>query len=164
MSHFNIFFTGREEALNCIMIGEDSSPRFYCFESQATRTVLYSNNNYKVASLQFIQGDQLGSATIGSRVYPMRELLSAGSSSSARCFYSSDGRKYEWRRIPNVSDAYDLYALNPPVVRVAAFRKHCEITSIGQCNGLLQYTFNGDQLLVYTLLTLALNRWVDNSA
>nr|GAT43995.1 predicted protein [Mycena chlorophos] len=121
------------------MIGEDSSPRFFCFESQAPRTVLYSNNNTKVASLHFGQGPQLGNATIGARTQPIRDLLAAGTSPNARSFYAADGKRYEWRRIPNDPDAYDLYALNPPVVRVAAFRRYQEqIPNLGQCHGLLQ--------------------------
>ncbi|KAJ6630647.1 hypothetical protein B0H10DRAFT_1982156 [Mycena sp. CBHHK59/15] len=80
---------------------------------------------------------------------------------SARSFVSADGRRYEWRRCANVSSAYDLYALNPLNVRIAAFRRCSEETPVGRSPGRLQYTSTRDGLLLYSLLTLSLNRWVD---
>ncbi|KAJ7685041.1 hypothetical protein DFH06DRAFT_968661 [Mycena polygramma] len=172
MSTFNLFYTGGEDdPRNCVIIGEDTVPRFFCFETpdrqiHGIRTTVYSNNNSKVASLVFGPGNQLGSVTIGSRTQPertvsMADLLSPGSSHNARSFFSADGRKYEWRKCANVAGAYDLYALNPPVVRVAAWRRCSEETPVGRSTGLLQYTFAQDGLLLYSILTLCLNRWVD---
>ncbi|KAJ7273565.1 hypothetical protein B0H12DRAFT_1043317, partial [Mycena haematopus] len=171
MATFNLFFTGTDKS--CVIIGEDVVPRIFCFEThdrqiQGVRTTVYSNNNNKVASLVFGPGNQLGSVTIGgSRTQPeyrtvsMADLLLPGSNHNARCFFSADGRKYEWRKCANISGAYDLYALNPPIVRVAAFRRCSEETPVGKSTGLLQYTFFQDGLLLYALLTLSLNRWVD---
>lgn len=56
---------------------------------------------------------------------------------------------------------FELYSLNPSVVRIAAFRRYAEETPVGRSTGLLQYTFAHDQLLLYSLLALSLNRWVD---
>jgi hypothetical protein len=56
---------------------------------------------------------------------------------------------------------FELYALNPPVVRIAAFRRCSEETPVGRSTGLLQYTFAQDGLVLYSLVTLCLNRWVD---
>ncbi|KAF7363313.1 hypothetical protein MSAN_00986500 [Mycena sanguinolenta] len=174
MATYDLFFTGKDHPLCGVLIGEDVVPRFFCFETpdrqiQGLRTTVYSNNNNKVASLVFGPGNQLGSVTIGgSRIQPqhrtisMADLLLPGSTRNARCFFAADGRKYEWRKCTNISGAYDLYALNPPIVRVAAFRRCSEDTPVGKSTGLLQYTFfqeNG--LLLYALITLALNRWMD---
>ncbi|KAJ7343629.1 hypothetical protein DFH08DRAFT_233368 [Mycena albidolilacea] len=173
MATFDLFFTGKSDPLSCVVIGEDVVPRFFCFEtpdrqSYGVRTTVYSNNSSKVASLVFGPGNQLGSVTIGgSRAEPgyrtvsMADFLLPGSNHNARSFFSADGRKYEWRKCANISGAYDLYALNPPIVRVAAFRRCSEETPVGRSTGLLQYTFAQDGLLLYTLLSLCLNRWVD---
>ncbi|KAJ7940793.1 hypothetical protein B0H13DRAFT_31068 [Mycena leptocephala] len=171
MATFNLFFTGRDDPRNCVIIGEDTVPRFFCFETpdrqiHGVRTTVYSNNSSKVASLVFGPGNQLGSVTIGRtqpeyRTVSMVDLLSPGSNHNARTFFSADGKKYEWRKSPNVSGAYDLYALNPPVVRIAAFRRCSEETPVGRSTGLLQYTFAQDGLVLYSLVTLCLNRWVD---
>ncbi|KAJ7109230.1 hypothetical protein C8R44DRAFT_635324 [Mycena epipterygia] len=166
MATYNLFFTGRDDPRNCVIIGEDAVPRFFCFETperqiNVTRTTVYSNTSSKVASLLFGPGNQLGSVTIGSRTVSMADLVSPGSSPNARTFFSADGRKYEWRRHSAANGAYDLYSLNPSVVRIAAFRRYAEETPVGRSTGLLQYTFAHDQLLLYSLLALSLNRWVD---
>ncbi|KAF7338418.1 BTB domain-containing protein [Mycena venus] len=173
MATFNLFFTGRDDPLSCIIIGEDTVPRFFCFETperqfHGIRTTVYANNNSRVASLVFGPGKQLGSVTIGGtraqpeyRTFSMADLVAPGSNHNARSFFSVDGRKYEWRKCANLSGAYDLYALNPPVVRVAAFRRCSEDTPVGRSTGLLQYTFAQEGLLLHTLITLCLNRWVD---
>jgi len=167
-----LFFTGKPHPLSSVIIGEDVVPRFFCFETpdrqiQGVRTTVYSNNKV-VATLVFGPGNQLGSVTIGgSRTQPenrtvsMADLLLPGSNHNARSFFLADGRKYEWRKCANLAGAYDLYALNPPIVRVAAFRRCSEDTPVGKSTGLLQYTFFQDGLLLYALLTLSLNRFVD---
>ncbi|KAJ6547411.1 hypothetical protein B0H19DRAFT_1165488 [Mycena capillaripes] len=174
MATFNLFFTGKDDPdpRNCVIIGEDVIPRFFCFETperqiHGVKTTIYSNGSSKVASLFFGPGNQLGSATIAgrtqseSRTVSMVDFLSPGSNHNARCFFAADGRKYEWRKCANVAGAYDLYALDAPVVRVAAFRRCSEDTAVGRSTGLLQYTFAQDGLLLYSLITLCLNRWVD---
>ncbi|KAJ7751999.1 hypothetical protein B0H16DRAFT_1317685 [Mycena metata] len=172
MATFNLFFTGKDDPRSCLCIGEDIIPRFFCFETpdrqiNGVRTTVYSNNSSEVASLDFGPGNQLGSVTIGNSTQPERytfsmvDLVSPGSSPNARTFFSLEGRKYEWRRTANVSGAYDLYAMHPPIVRVAAFRRCSEDTPVGRSTGLLQYTFAQDGLLLHSLLSLCLNRWVD---
>ncbi|KAJ7694218.1 hypothetical protein B0H17DRAFT_932258 [Mycena rosella] len=161
MATYNLFFTGKDDPRNCVIIGEDAVHRFFCFETHGSRTTVYTSTSSKVASLLFGPGNQLGSAIIGSRTVPMADLVSPGSSHNARSFFSADGRKFEWRKSANASGAYDLYTLNPPIVRVAAFRRYAEETPVGRSTGLLQYTFAQDGLLLYSLLALSLNRWVD---
>lgn len=103
MATYNLFFTGRDDPRNCVVIGEDAVPRFFCFETperqiNVTRTTVsnqsrnetrqtilsggqvYSNTSSKVASLLFGPGNQLGSVTIGSRTVSMADLVSPGSS------------------------------------------------------------------------------------
>jgi hypothetical protein len=33
MATFNLFFTGKDDPRNCVIIGEDTVPRFFCFET-----------------------------------------------------------------------------------------------------------------------------------
>ncbi|KAF8171780.1 hypothetical protein K438DRAFT_1612749 [Mycena galopus ATCC 62051] len=170
---FDLFFTGEPDPLSCVIIGEDVSNR----QIQRTETEMNStlwrmkpvySNNKKATSLVFGPGNQLGSVTIGgTRVqsedctFAMADALASGSKYNARSFFSADGRKYEWRKCANVSGAYDLYALNPPIARIAAFRRCSEDTPVGKSTGLLLYTFFQDGLLLHTLITLCLNRWMD---
>ncbi|KAJ7172628.1 hypothetical protein C8R46DRAFT_894274 [Mycena filopes] len=168
MATFNLFFTGKDSddpRTTCVIIGEDIAPRFFCFETpdrqnseHGVRTTVHSDNSNKVASLVFGPGNQLGNVIIGNSAHSqVRSLLSNG----ARTFFSLEGRRYEWRKTANVSGAYDLYAMNPPVVRIAAFRRCSEETPVGRSTGLFQYTFAQDGLLLYSLLSLCLNRWMD---
>ncbi|KAJ7632474.1 hypothetical protein FB45DRAFT_504357 [Roridomyces roridus] len=158
---YNLFFTGRDDPRNHCLIGEDVVPRFFLFETpeRQLKTTVYSNNSSKVALLFFGSGKQLGSATIGSRVVPMTDLLSPGSQHNARAFCTSDGRRFEWRKAS--PGEYDLYALQPAAVRIAAFRRYSKTTPVGKSTGLLQYTFSQDDLLLYSILALCLNRWID---
>ncbi|KAJ7738527.1 hypothetical protein DFH07DRAFT_841114 [Mycena maculata] len=118
MATYNLFFTGRDDPRNCVVIGEDIVHRFFCFETPTrpvhghdVKTTVYSDTNTKVASLLFGSGNQPGSATIGNRAMTMLQLVSAGSVHNARSFFSGDGRKYEWRKSTNVSGAYDVRPL-----------------------------------------------------
>ncbi|KAG2349602.1 hypothetical protein BDR05DRAFT_1055243 [Suillus weaverae] len=103
MAHsFEIYFTGRDDPRNgCIVIGEDTKPVFFEFETQylspsSARTTISSNRS-PVAALDWLNGG-LGVATIGDREIPMAHLVQQGSSTSARRFPSADGRQYEWRK------------------------------------------------------------------
>lgn len=45
--------------------------------------------------------------------------------------------------------------------RIAAFRRCITSTVVGPSHGLLQYKFSHQQLLVESLVSLCINRWMD---
>ncbi|KAG1877808.1 hypothetical protein DFJ58DRAFT_7429 [Suillus subalutaceus] len=182
MAHsFEIFFTGRDDPRNgCIVIGEDTKPVFFEFETQylspsSARTTISSNRN-PVAALHWMNGG-LGVATIGDREIPMAHLVQQGSSTSARRFPSADGRHYEWRKCHADPRSYEVsppqyFKYRPlqlnlqklfsgPNTRIAKFQKLSQATPIGPSHGTLQYSFSHDLLLLEALVTLNLNRWLD---
>ncbi|KAG2147118.1 hypothetical protein BD769DRAFT_1625035 [Suillus cothurnatus] len=154
MAHsFEIYFTGRDDPRNgCIVIGEDTKPVFFEFETQylspsSARTTI-SSNRHPVAALHWLNGG-LGVATIGDREIPMTHLVQQGSSTSARRFPSADGHHYEWRKCHTDPRS------------IARFQKLSQATPIGPSHGILQYSFSHDLLLLEALVTLNLNRWLD---
>ncbi|KAG2157399.1 hypothetical protein DEU56DRAFT_764440 [Suillus clintonianus] len=160
---FEIYFTGRDDPRDgCIVIGEDTKPVFFEFETQymspsTARTTISSNRN-PVAALDWLNGG-LGVATIGNREIPMSHMVQQGSSSSARRFPSADGHQYEWRKCHNDPRSYELFSAHSG--RIAKFQKHSQATPIGPSHGTLQYSFSHDLLLLEALLALNLNRWLD---
>ncbi|GLB35397.1 hypothetical protein LshimejAT787_0209620 [Lyophyllum shimeji] len=163
---YTLFFTGRDDPRCCDIIGEDTRPVYFCFETPErammmpnVRTTLYRNNKEACARFEWSPGNHLGSATIGSRQLPMSHLVLPGSSTNARAFVSADGKKFEWRQRRDNSTSYDLYSSQN--VQIAAFRRYSQTTFVGPSHGFLQYTFNHDLLLVEALLALCLNRWID---
>ncbi|KAF9009411.1 hypothetical protein BDQ17DRAFT_1235893 [Cyathus striatus] len=162
---YDLFFTGRDDPRSCVIIGEDTKPIYFCFETiernmiPNIRTMVYRNNKEVCARLDWSPGNHLGSATIGSRQLPMSQLVLPGSSNNARAFVSADGRRFEWRRSRENPTSYDLYA--SPNMRIAIFRRYAQPTAVGPSHGLLQYTFNHDLLLAEALVALCLNRWID---
>lgn len=164
MAHsFEIYFTGRDDPRNgCIVIGEDTKPVFFEFETQylspsSARTTISSNRS-PVAALDWLNGG-LGVATIGDREIPMAHLVQQGSSTSARRFPSADGRQYEWRKCHADPRSYELFS--GPNTRIAKFQKLSQATPIGPSHGTLQYSFSHDLLLLEALIALNLNRWLD---
>ncbi|KAF8232310.1 hypothetical protein L208DRAFT_1272732 [Tricholoma matsutake] len=162
---YDLFFTGRDDPRRCVIIGEDTKPIYFCFETlergliPCTRTTLYRNDKDACARLEWSPGNHLGSATIGSRQMPMSHLVLPGSNNNARSFISSDGKRFEWRQRLDEPSSYDLFAA--PNVQIAAFRRCSHATVVGPSHGLLRYTFSQDLLLVEALLSLCLNRWID---
>ena len=88
---------------------------------------VYKNNKEVCAKLEWTTGNNLGSATVGSREMPMSHLVLTGScqgwiilfrlgvklwrcesDSSARSFLSSDGLQFEWRRDQDTPSSYDV--------------------------------------------------------
>ncbi|KAG0705016.1 hypothetical protein DFH29DRAFT_908421 [Suillus ampliporus] len=160
---FEIYFTGRDDPRDgCIVIGEDTKPVFFEFETQylspsAARTTISSNRN-PVAAFDWLDGG-LGVATIGDREIPMAHLVQQGSSPAARRFPSADGHQYEWRKCQNDPGSYELFA--GPNTSIAIFQRISQATPIGPSHGTLQYNFSHDLLLLEALLALNLNRWLD---
>ncbi|TFK42979.1 hypothetical protein BDQ12DRAFT_301898 [Crucibulum laeve] len=162
---YDLFFTGRDDPRCCVIIGEDTKPIYFCFETAErnlmpnVRTMVYRNQKEVCARLDWSPGNHLGSATIGNRTLPMSQLVLPGSNNNVRAFISADGRRFEWRRSTDNPTSYDLYA--GPTMRIAHFRRYAQTTVVGPSHGLLQYSFSHDLLLVEALLSLCLNRWID---
>ncbi|OJA13723.1 hypothetical protein AZE42_02946 [Rhizopogon vesiculosus] len=81
---FEIYFTGRDDPRDCIIIGEDMQPVFFEFETQClspstVRTTISSNRNPVAAFDWGANGASLGVATIGNREIPMAQLVQPGS-------------------------------------------------------------------------------------
>lgn len=106
---FDLFFTGRDDPRSCVIIGEDTKPLYFCFETAErnlmsnSRTMVglasmvrrdklrsalillppvqvYRNNKEVCAKLDWSPGNHLGGATIGTRTIPMSHLVMPGSS------------------------------------------------------------------------------------
>lgn len=164
---YDLFFTGRDDPRCCIVIGEDTKPIYFCFETiektiSSARTIVYGGDQQYVAKLDWSPGNHLGSATVGSRPpMPISHLVGPGSSPLARAFVSSNGRRYEWRRLPETLTSYDLYALTGVPTKIAIFRRFAQATVVGPSHAMLQYTFDDWGLLGECLVALSINRWVD---
>uniref|UniRef100_A0A8H7Y594 DUF6593 domain-containing protein n=1 Tax=Psilocybe cubensis TaxID=181762 RepID=A0A8H7Y594_PSICU len=163
---YDLFFTGRDDPRSCVIIGEDTKPIYLSFETAErnlltpyVRTMVYRNNKEVCAKLEWSPGNHLGGATIGNRHLPMSQLILAGSTSSARAFVSSEGKRFEWRRNRDDPTSYDLYASHN--TRIAVFRRYKQATAIGPSHAVLQYSFTQDSLLVDALVALCVVRWVD---
>ncbi|EMD34454.1 hypothetical protein CERSUDRAFT_158940 [Gelatoporia subvermispora B] len=124
---------------------------------------VYRNDTEPVAYLDWANGDGLGMATIRDKKdTPMSWLIMRGASQNARMFISYDNRSYEWRRLPDVSQAYDLYLV--PDHRVATFRRVNQQTPVGPSYALMEYVIDNEALLLESLVALCINRWVDMRA
>ncbi|XP_006458495.1 hypothetical protein AGABI2DRAFT_200165 [Agaricus bisporus var. bisporus H97] len=165
---YQLFFTGRDDPRGCMLIGEDTKPVHLAFETQennvgrSVQTFVYRNDNELCAILDWGTGGFLGNVKIGSRQFPMSQLVTRGSTNNARGFTSSENEnvRFEWRRMREDMAAYDLFML--PDTRIALFRKYNnQNTPVGPTHGLIQYTFSKDILLLEALLSLLLNRWID---
>ncbi|PFH52424.1 hypothetical protein AMATHDRAFT_74215 [Amanita thiersii Skay4041] len=167
MTTYDLFFTGRNDPRSCVIIGEDTKPIYFCFETPTERaatpintsTLIYRNQKDICAKLEWSHNNSLGNVIIGNRRVPMTHLLMSGSVANARSFLSVDGSYYEWRRNTDDPMSYDLYTAQN--MRIAVFRRYARQTVVGPSHGLFQYTFNHDNLLLESLLALCLNRWID---
>ncbi|KZT28524.1 hypothetical protein NEOLEDRAFT_1086918 [Neolentinus lepideus HHB14362 ss-1] len=164
---YKLYFTGRDDPRNgCIMIGEDTKPIFFRFDTPdlfmgSARTTVTKGNGEAVAIFDWMSSNHPGSATIGHRRIPMIRLVMTGTTpNGSRVFDSGNGKMYAWRRPGNDSNAYDLLAL-PQAVTIAIYRRFNQSTPIGPSYAYMQYTFDDDILLLDSLLALSLNRWID---
>ncbi|KDQ59502.1 hypothetical protein JAAARDRAFT_68141 [Jaapia argillacea MUCL 33604] len=166
--YFNLFFTGRDDPRDgCIMIGEDTKPIYYQFDTYRdyaghTRTTVFHGNRTILATLEWNIDGSPGVASIGGRQIHLSRLVMAGSTRDARMFFLPDGRRYEWRRCSNEPGSYELFA--GPGTRIANYRRCPQPTPVGPSHGYIQYTFDDDVLLLYSLLALSLNRCMDSQA
>ncbi|TFK72179.1 hypothetical protein BDN72DRAFT_816375 [Pluteus cervinus] len=162
---YDLFFTGKDDPRCCVVIGEDTKPVYFAFETERgvlpnVSTLVYKNNNVLCARLDWLAGNHLGSATIGSRQLLMTDLVRvSAASTNSREFESSNGQRFEWRRCRDNPTSYDLYAI--PNSRIAVFRRCQQQTVVGPSHGLFQYAFNHEAFLLEALITLCLNRWID---
>ncbi|KAL1715218.1 hypothetical protein EV715DRAFT_294446 [Schizophyllum commune] len=150
----NLFYTGTDDPRSCVVIGEDSKPHLYCFDtthygSSGLRTMLQKDNRDIVATIDWSPGDYWsGRVTIGARHL-------------ARSFLSMTGKKCEWRRSGQDNSTYDLFA---GTQLIASYRRLVVTTSVGPSHGLLEYLFDHDAFLTEVIVTLCLNRWIDTHA
>ncbi|KAF9792888.1 hypothetical protein BJ322DRAFT_997340 [Thelephora terrestris] len=161
---YEVFFTGRDDARDgCIVIGEDTKPIFYRFETPPsyvgnTRTTVYRNAGEVVACMDWPPvGYQLGVLTIANRQSPMTRFVMHGSTVNSRVFLAADGRQFEWRRCPDDPNSYD--ATNH---RIATYRRRHQDTPIGPSYAYMSYLFDNEHFLLESLIALCLNKWLDH--
>ncbi|KAI6103552.1 hypothetical protein F5141DRAFT_1204323 [Pisolithus sp. B1] len=168
-----VFFTGRDDPRDCMVIGEDEKPVFFEFET----TDMCTTVGTVAARATFLAIDSPLSPSIGravipgsvsahfltlenAREVPIERLIMPGSSPHARRFVSAtDDRVYEWRRSYEDPTSYELWA--GPNAQIAIFHKFQHSTPVGMSHATLQYCFTDGLLLIEALVTLNLNRWLD---
>lgn len=163
---YEVFFTGRDDPRDgCIVIGEDTRPIFYRFETPPSyvgnpRTTIYRNAGEIVACMDWApSGYQLGLLTIANRQSPMTRFVMHGSTVNSRVFLTADGRQFEWRR--SHDDSYDLFTVQNNQ-RIATYRRCLQNTPIGPSYAFMSYLFNNEHLLLESLIALCLNKWLDH--
>ncbi|EPQ58416.1 hypothetical protein GLOTRDRAFT_35791 [Gloeophyllum trabeum ATCC 11539] len=166
---YKLYFTGRDDPRNgCIVIGEDTKPIFFRFDTPDifmgnARTAVTKGNGDMVAFFEWTGTSHPGSATIiGDRQIPMGRLVMTNlpfTPPGSRVFESSRGGRYAWRKPGNGSNAYDVR--RDPPVPIGIYRRFVQWTPIGPSYAYMQYTFDDDVLLLDSLLALSLNRWLD---
>lgn len=159
-----VFFTGRDDPRDCMVIGEDEKPVFFEFETTDMCTTILSDRQPAVALHWAGSHPGLGSAHFltleNVREVPIERLIMPGSSPHARRFVSAtDDRVYEWRRSYEDPTSYELWA--GPNAQIAIFHKFQHSTPVGMSHATLQYCFTDGLLLIEALVTLNLNRWLD---
>ncbi|KAI0928043.1 hypothetical protein AcW2_004179 [Taiwanofungus camphoratus] len=101
----------------------------------------------------------LGMMTIGTNLQqPMSYFIMPGTTPNARMFTSAGNVRYEWRKLNDRLDSYDLYS--SPNTVIATFRRETEETPVGVAHAAMQYNFDNDTLLLESLVALCLNRWM----
>ncbi|KAG9318869.1 hypothetical protein JVU11DRAFT_976 [Chiua virens] len=154
---FEIYFTGRDHPRDgCIVIGEDSMPVFFEFEttllpSGSMRTTI-SSDEHPVAAFDWAANDALGVVTIGDREFSMEHLVLSGSSPRQPMAGSMNGGALITIRTP------------PNSPSIAVYHQFNQATPIGPSHGTLQYSFTNGLFLLEVLLALNLNRWLDWNA
>ncbi|KAF8894696.1 hypothetical protein BD779DRAFT_1669166 [Infundibulicybe gibba] len=162
---YDLFFTGRDDPRCCVIIGEDTKPVYFSFETPERGVSSHTRTMEQQGGLRGVRvgpGEpprQRRHRCPPAPHVPPRRPLSPPSTSSARAFVSAEGRTLEWRRCRDNPTSYDLYAA--PNTRIAVFRRFTQQTVVGPSHGLLQYTFTNDLLLTEAILALCLNRWID---
>ncbi|OBZ75878.1 hypothetical protein A0H81_04773 [Grifola frondosa] len=160
----DLFFTGSGDPRHgCVILGEhNDKPVAFHFDTPqlptSIRTTIYRDGNQPVAYFDWAVGVHLGTMTKGTKQQPMSYLVMRGSTPQARMFESGKGIRYEWRKLEDQVDAYDLYA--GPTTQIAKFRRIEKQTPVGRSHALLEYSFDDEELLLDCLLALCLNRWI----
>jgi len=164
---FEVFFTGKDDPRDgCIVIGEDTKPIFFRFETTLTtvddtRTTIYRNAGEVVAWLDWSAGNNLGFVTIANRQpVPMTHFVMHGSTPNSRVFLSADTRQFEWRRCEDDPYSYDL-CVRSNMTRIASYRRCDQATPIGPSYAFMSYLFDNDLLLLEALVALCINRCLD---
>jgi len=165
---YEVFFTGKDDPRDgCIVIGEDTKPIFYRFETPTShvgnpRTTVYRNAGEIVACLDWSAvGYQLGVLTIANRQSPMTRFVMHGSTVNSRVFLAADGRQFEWRRCMDDPYSYDLFTVHGNQ-RIATYRRCLQDTPIGPSYAFMSYLFDNEHLFLESLIALSLNKWLDH--
>jgi len=96
----------------------------------------------------------------------MTHLYMQSTGTSGRLFQISGKRTFEWRKSTESSTeyrgAYDLYNVATGQI-LAGFRRFQSIqqTPAGPMYATLAHGFDDDELLLYAVLALCVNRWMD---
>jgi len=171
---YEVFFTGKNDPRDgCVVIGEDTKPIFFRFESSApahvadhTRTTLFRNAGDVVALIEWSGGYHLGAVSIASRSapIPISSFVMNGSSPNSRAFYAPDGRQFEWKRCDDDPHSYDLYRCGVNPARIASYRRCNQPTPVGPSYAFMSYVFDDEVLMLEGLVALCINRCVDAPA
>ncbi|KAH8108168.1 hypothetical protein BXZ70DRAFT_42559 [Cristinia sonorae] len=177
---YDLFFAGQDHPRHgCKMIGDTGPhrrPVFYSFdtpiiatEQDATTTVFNGTRN--IATLKWVAGNHLGSYQVEgmSRPNMMSYLYMVPNGevdrSRGSLFQTASGRTYEWRKVrkPNEPLQYDLYPSGggDAVGGYRRFSPPRQSAHAGLLYGTLTHNFDDDELMLYALLALCINRWVD---
>ncbi|PCH38459.1 hypothetical protein WOLCODRAFT_115523 [Wolfiporia cocos MD-104 SS10] len=170
----HLFFTSKDDPReDCIIIGftynaptnqGSDKPIFYRFTTSQvsqtdSRTIVTRDAGQVVAQLDWPMHNQLGMITMGTKPqHPMSWMMMRGSTPNVRIFRSADSQLYEWRKVLNRPDSYDLFSGN---TQIARFQREAKNTPIGPAHAVMQYIFDNDELLLECLVALCVNRWVD---
>ncbi|KAK7689128.1 hypothetical protein QCA50_007819 [Cerrena zonata] len=169
---YDLFFLGQDDIRHdCIAAGHiEDRPLYYHFYTQSippsgqTRTTVFLDPEFIAAAahLNWVMDIHLGTVSVGGRpAVPMTYLAALSTTrENTRTFSTADNRHYDWQKREN--GGFDLY-LKDTNIQLASYERYTQIREtpgLGPCYALLQFTFDDDNLLVYALVSLCLNRWL----
>lgn len=105
-------------------------------------------------------GNHLGTGSYLGKDIEMAQLVKNGTNHYCRRFASRNGGVYEWRRCLDNPHGYDLFTV-PGNLRLAEYRRMSMNTPVGPSHAYLHLWFDAEDLLLESLLSLCLNRWID---
>ncbi|KZP20774.1 hypothetical protein FIBSPDRAFT_528926 [Athelia psychrophila] len=167
-NQFFLHFTGPDEIRDMKAIGEcGHTPMLFEFDTnsmhyQPGNVTEIIMNRMPVATLNWHTRDRLGlvNITLEPRIQAtMSNMAIHVPETNGRMFTSADGVCYEWRRSPEDPRAYDLFLM--PDALLGKFRHEYEDTPVGPSFAYLQFCFDHQRLLLESMLSLCINRWLD---
>jgi len=176
-----VVFTARDDPReDCIIIGYTqghwtrngiSKAIYFRFtttqiSSTQSRTTVTRDAEHAARIVAYLDWDlhvYPGMFTIGTMQTPMSYLNMRNPNDSASRLFEFRGQRYEWRKLLDLEDSYDLFDISTSL-HLAEFRREARDTPIGPTHALMKYIFDDDDLLLYCLIALCLNRWTDMRA